>query len=225
MSSKVTLQNPDQRVGTFRTRKHTLPSPQGRRSALIIVNVQNDYVDSKGSVTVPNAVNTVALVNQLRAKVGWDLIAVSQDSHPEGHVSFYTAHMINPGAQLNQIYNGLKMLPDHCIASSNGAAIHSSLVIEPTDFAILTGENKSVASYSSFKDADGSATHLARVLRQEDITDVYVCGMGAEGNYLAIVILHISMLSYFYFVTLNRCLTNHFINHSRNQFCLSLSVY
>lgn len=76
---QMSLQNPDQKVGTAHTRVSTLPSPRGHRAALIIVNVQNDFVEPQGPCVVPGGVNTIPIINQLRSKVGWDLIVVTQD--------------------------------------------------------------------------------------------------------------------------------------------------
>lgn len=74
------------------------------------------------------------------------------------------------------------MLPSHCVCETKGAQIFAGLITEPTDFVIRTGENKQVPSRSGFQDQDGSATLLARLLRSEDITDVYVVGNIAWNN-------------------------------------------
>jgi nicotinamidase/pyrazinamidase len=124
------------------------------------------------------------MLNQLRAKVGWDLIALTQDWHPEDHCCFYTTHMHNAEAKMGMehTHEGKRLLlkPIHCVANTHGAEIFGGLTTEPTDFCIRTGQQQQVASQSAFNDADGEPTPLTRLLRSQDITDVYVAGMGSN---------------------------------------------
>jgi nicotinamidase-related amidase len=57
-----------------------------RRSALIVVDMQNDFVGEKGSLHVPDAKDTVPTIRELldRAREAGMRVAYSQDTHDEG---------------------------------------------------------------------------------------------------------------------------------------------
>ena len=59
-----------------------------RKSALIIVDVQNDFVS--GSLAVPGGrgKEVVEACNRLRHHALFDTVVVTQDWHPPGHISF-----------------------------------------------------------------------------------------------------------------------------------------
>lgn len=176
----------DQKTALGGPRKNKFPTPQGRRSALIIVDVQDDFTLPTGSLSVADAPSIVPLINRLRNEVGWDVIALSQDWHAEGHVSFYSTHIENPAAALYQpleLPSGEKqvMWPDHCVQGSTGAQFHKELEIESTDYVVQKGTKLEVDSYSAFFDNDHkSQTKLASILEANDITDVYVVGLASD---------------------------------------------
>src|SRR5437867_2617093 len=55
------------------------------RTALVVVDVQNDFADPKGSLTVAGAENVLPLVNEqiAQARTAGALVVFSQDWHPE----------------------------------------------------------------------------------------------------------------------------------------------
>ena len=62
------------------------------KSCLLVIDVQNDFIS--GTLTVQGGSEIVAPINQLRAQP-FDVVALSQDSHPSNHCSFVDN---NPGA-------------------------------------------------------------------------------------------------------------------------------
>ena len=60
------------------------------RVALIIVDVQNDFVT--GSLAVPDAESIISIVNSIRQQYTFDCIILSRDYHPRNHISFVTQH-------------------------------------------------------------------------------------------------------------------------------------
>ena len=74
------------------------------KSALIIVDVQNDFCEG-GSLGVPNANEIIPLINKLRENPKFDCVFLSRDWHPLNPCSF---SVNNPGANL---YEAI-ILPD-----------------------------------------------------------------------------------------------------------------
>jgi nicotinamidase-related amidase len=56
------------------------------RSALLIVDMQNDFVDQRGALSVPDAAGTVPVIARLaeRARAAGMRVIYSQDTHDEG---------------------------------------------------------------------------------------------------------------------------------------------
>ena len=61
-------------------------------SALIIVDVQNDFID--GTMAIRNCpagqegTAVVPIINSMLANVNFDMVVYSKDWHPENHISF-----------------------------------------------------------------------------------------------------------------------------------------
>ena len=62
-------------------------------SALVIVDVQHDFID--GSLSLSNCPagqnghGVIEPINYMLDNVGFDLVVYTRDWHPEGHISFY----------------------------------------------------------------------------------------------------------------------------------------
>jgi len=154
-----------------------------QKRALIIVDVQNDFCPG-GSLAVDNGDSIIPVINQLRNQVNWDLIVLTQDYHPSDHVSFASN---NKGATLFstvKLEDGLDqvMWPNHCVQGTTGADFHPSLTVDDGNDVIVTkGTNPKVDSYSGFFDNEKKQkTELDSVLKQENITDVYVTGLALD---------------------------------------------
>ena len=64
-------------------------------NALIIVDPQNDFCEG-GALGVPNSNFIFNYINELRQKVMFDFVIVTQDWHPENHLSFAKNHNLPP---------------------------------------------------------------------------------------------------------------------------------
>jgi len=157
----------------------------GRRAALVIVDVQYDFLPPTGSMAVRLGTDIIPIINQLRGRVKFHHTAISQDWHPLGHSSFCSTHK-EQGASLYTPFllpSGTRqmMWPDHCIQNSKGAEIHKDLVRKDTDSIVRKGENLHIDSYSAFYDNDyKTATELSSILKKHQITDVYICGLAYD---------------------------------------------
>jgi nicotinamidase/pyrazinamidase len=138
-------------------------------TALIVVDVQNDFADPAGSLYVNGAADVVKMVNgeTRRATESGATVVYTQDWHPET-----TAHFAKDGG----------IWPVHCVADSWGAAFHEDLsVVGPSVKKGANGED----GYSGFtmKDPTTGATkptELEGLLRAKDIKRVVIVGLATD---------------------------------------------
>src|SRR5574338_239050 len=86
------------------------------RTALVVVDVQNDFADPAGSLAVAGGAAIVPRVNAEveRALAAGAMVAYTQDWHPES-----TPHFAKDGG----------IWPVHCVAGTWGAELHPELVV------------------------------------------------------------------------------------------------
>ncbi len=138
-------------------------------TALVVVDVQNDFADPDGSLYVQGAASVVSAVNRLVEEAmgrGWP-IYYTQDWHPET-----TPHFAKDGG----------IWPVHCVGGSHGAAFHPDLKVEGV--AVKKG-GAGEDGYSGFTMRDlvedrDRPTELDSLLRQEGITKVIVVGLALD---------------------------------------------
>lgn len=138
--------------------------PTLRHTALIIVDVQNDFLPG-GTLAVPAGDEVIVPINGLAAK-GFGAVIATQDWHPSDHCSF-------------QEQGG--PWPVHCIAASKGADFPASLNLQPVSHIIHKGRMQERDSYSAFFDNDHkSSTGLDHLLHGLKIKQVVVCGLALD---------------------------------------------
>ena len=138
-------------------------------TALIVVDVQNDFADSAGSLYVKGAADVVRMVNgeTRRAAEAGAFVVYSQDWHPES-----TAHFAKDGG----------IWPVHCVGGSWGAELHPELnVVGPSVRKGANGED----GYSGFTMKDPTTgettpTELEGLLREKGIRKVVVVGLATD---------------------------------------------
>jgi Amidases related to nicotinamidase len=139
------------------------------KTALIVVDVQNDFADPAGSLFVKGAGAVVKMVNgeSRQAAEAGAFVVYTQDWHPAS-----TAHFAKDGG----------IWPVHCVADTWGAAFHPDLsVVGPSVKKGANGED----GYSGFtmKDPTTGATmptQLEGLLRSQGITRVVVVGLATD---------------------------------------------
>ena len=84
------------------------------RTALVVVDVQNDFADPAGSLTVPGAEEVITAVNEEieAAAAAGAAIVYTQDWHPPR-----TPHFVTDGGPW----------PVHCVRDTWGAELHPAL--------------------------------------------------------------------------------------------------
>ena len=141
----------------------------GPRTALLVVDVQNDFADPAGALYVPGAPGVVDKANAeiAAARAAGAKVAYTQDWHPEA-----TPHFVTDGGPW----------PVHCVRGSWGAAFHPDLVVAGEVVQKGTGGED---GYSAFavrhpSTGDEQATRLVTVLRSAGVTGVVIVGLATD---------------------------------------------
>lgn len=151
--------------------------------ALIVVDVQYDFLPG-GALAVPNGDAVVGPINALsrRFRSRGAAVALTQDWHPAGHVSFASSHPgAAPFATIGLDYGPQTLWPDHCVQGTRGAEITRALETDAADVVIRKGARAAVDSYSAFCEADRKTkTGLAGYLRERGVRRVFCVGLATD---------------------------------------------
>ena len=154
------------------------------RSALIIVDVQNDFCPG-GALAVEDGDKVVEPINRLSSVFtdGNSIIVATQDWHPYNHASFASAHENKkPGDTIE--LPGVKsqiLWPNHCVQGSGGAEFHKELNMEPINFIIRKGFRTGLDSYSAFLENDRvTSTGLDGLLKSLSIETLVIGGLATD---------------------------------------------
>ena len=132
------------------------PIKPGANSALIVIDVQNCFIDG-GTLPVKGGAEVVPIINKLAG--AFQNVIVTQDWHTPGHASFASAHAAKkPFETIGLPYGTQVLWPDHCVQGSDDAALHKDLKLPTAQLVIRKGFNKGVDSYSAFEEADRKTT-------------------------------------------------------------------
>lgn len=143
----------------------------GPATALIVVDVQNDFANPVGSLSVPGGEAIVAAINReiALARSHGAIVVATQDWHPES-----TPHFARDGGPW----------PVHCIGGTWGAELHPALEL-PNDVPRVRKGANGEDGYSGFtmRDPDSGATtrtDLERMLRAASVERVVVVGLATD---------------------------------------------
>jgi nicotinamidase/pyrazinamidase len=140
-------------------------------TALVVVDVQNDFADPAGSLSVAGGEAIIPTIDDevAAATNGGGLVAFTQDWHPES-----TPHFAKDGG----------IWPVHCLADTWGAELHPDLAAPADAPRIRKGVNGE-DGYSGFTMRDPTTgeqtpTELDRLLRSRGIERVVVVGLATD---------------------------------------------
>jgi len=112
-------------------------SPGDAGSALIVIDVQNDFCPG-GALAVDDGAAVVAPINRILR--GFSVRVLTQDWHPADHLSFAENHAgAAPFSMMQMSYGPQVLWPAHCVQGSEGAAFHPGLDTGPADLILRKG--------------------------------------------------------------------------------------
>ncbi|EFY91121.1 NAD(+) salvage pathway protein [Metarhizium acridum] len=159
------------------------------KPALIIVDFQEDFCPPNGSLAVPAGRTIAHAVNTLLA-LPFPLKIATRDWHPRTHVSFASNHpssepftsraTIRHPSDPSQSYT-TTLWPVHCVQGTPGAQLVPELDLSQVHQVLDKGQDDRVEMYSAFYDPlHVSDSGLAKRLKEEHVTHVYVVGLAAD---------------------------------------------
>ena len=139
------------------------------RTGLIVVDLQNDFADPAGSLSVSGGAAILPTINAeiAAATANGAIVVYTQDWHPES-----TPHFARDGG----------IWPVHCVAGTWGAELHPELIVDgPRVRKGTNGED----GYSGFTMRDPvsgetSPTELEGLLLERGVGRVVVCGLATD---------------------------------------------
>ncbi len=151
----------------------------GADDILLVVDVQNDFCPG-GALAVPRGDEVVPVVNRLAPL--FPHVAMTQDWHPPGHLSFASAHPgRKPFETIDLAYGAQTLWPDHCVQGSDGAAFHRGLNLPQAELVLRKGFRREIDSYSAFYENDRrTPTGLAGYLRERGFKRVFLVGLATD---------------------------------------------
>jgi len=178
--------------------------------ALIIIDVQNDFIDGTLSLkhcpAGQDGARVVPVINQMRKDVNFDCVAVSLDWHPHRHCSFQESCAegdflapLHPSQSEEEARNAAlfdsvvfvapdgktemkqTLWPRHCVQNTWGAECHKDLIKLDDDIIVHKGTNSRIDSYSCVYDnGKYQQTTMLEELRSRGVTHVYLCGLALD---------------------------------------------
>ena len=147
--------------------------------ALLVVDVQRGFTPG-GNLAVANADQIIPNINQLGQH--FKHIILTQDWHPDNHISFADNHPGKAAYDSIQLDYGTQVLwPKHCVQGTVDAELHPDLNLPQAQLIIRKGFDSRIDSYSAFMEADQkTTTGLAGYLRERGIDTVFVVGIATD---------------------------------------------
>ncbi len=140
-------------------------------TALVVVDLQNDFADPAGGLSVAGGDAIVPVVNReiAMATATGATVAFTQDWHPET-----TPHFAKDGG----------IWPVHCVADTWGAELHPGVTVPEVAVRVRKGSNGE-DGYSGFTTRDPTTgetapTELESLLRDRGISRVVVVGLATD---------------------------------------------
>ena len=140
-------------------------------TALIVVDVQNDFADPAGGLSVAGGESVIPAIDReiAMARTNGALVVATQDWHPPT-----TPHFAKDGG----------IWPVHCVADTWGAELHPDLALPDDAPRVRKGANGE-DGYSGFTMRDPVtgetiATELEGLLRDAGVDSVVVTGLATD---------------------------------------------
>ncbi|HKE17882.1 MAG TPA: isochorismatase family protein [Kofleriaceae bacterium] len=143
--------------------------PFDDRTALVVVDMQNDFADRRGSLYVDGGEQVTEQVNRLvrEARAAGATVVYTQDWHPHD-----TPHFVDGGG----------VWPRHCVQGSWGAQLVDGLAVDGPVVQKGTGGEDGYSGFSMRDPETGRVQHTALdgMLRERGIRRVVVVGLAQD---------------------------------------------
>lgn len=140
-----------------------------RHTALVVVDVQNDFADPSGGLYVAGGEEVVPVVNRLIADAlsAGSLVVYTQDWHPA-----HTLHFAQDGG----------LWPVHCVVGSWGAALHPDLRVGGPVIRTGTGDTDGYSGFTARDLRTGATTptELRDLLEEHRAERLVVVGLALD---------------------------------------------
>lgn len=162
-------------------------------AALLIIDIQNDFLPPNGSLAVSAGDEIINPVIQLARDPKWACVVMTKDWHPRDHISFARNHNLPDFSQFtyeSPLHDGQSqsatLWPVHCVQDTVGSEVPEAITeaFERLDVP-HTIVNKGYLSdreyYSGFNDIwEDHHTELNDFLKSQKTTEVYVVGLALD---------------------------------------------
>ncbi|ADV20010.1 nicotinamidase [Cryptococcus gattii E566] len=163
-----------------------MASKPATSTALIIVDVQNDFLPPTGALAVPNGREVLPVITELLDPTwNWAVVLVSQDYHPKGHISFASAHPPHKAYTQMPLINAhgesyiQTLWPDHCVEGTAGADIESGVADALAKRG--NGIHLELEAYSAFQETlPPKTSELTEFLLAQGVNKVVVTGIATD---------------------------------------------
>jgi nicotinamidase/pyrazinamidase len=138
----------------------------GNRSALIVVDVQNDFCPG-GKLAVRAGDAVVPVLNDYIARFTREQrpVILTRDWHPPE-----TTHFLQRGGPW----------PEHCVQGTEGAEFHSDLSVPESAVIVSKGMGPDEDGYSAFVGRDERGASMVSLLREINVDRLVVGGLATD---------------------------------------------
>ncbi|CDO96374.1 unnamed protein product [Kluyveromyces dobzhanskii CBS 2104] len=162
--------------------------------ALLIIDIQNDFLPPKGSLAVQNGDTIIEPVIKLLQDHDWDCVAMTKDWHRPDHISFaknhelpdFTAFTYDSPVTGSTEKQAATLWPVHCVQNTWGSEVAERLLAQFSKLEVPhTIVNKGYLSdreyYSGFNDIwNDHHTELDAFFKKNNVTEIYVVGLAFD---------------------------------------------
>jgi nicotinamidase/pyrazinamidase len=138
-------------------------------TALVVTDVQNDFADPTGSLSVPGGNEVVDAVNAeiAAARAAGSLVVYTQDWHPPR-----TPHFVTDGGPW----------PVHCVAGTWGAELHPRLTVDGPAVRKGTGGEDGYSGFTmrDVTTGEDESTGLHELLQERSTKRVVIVGLALD---------------------------------------------
>jgi len=154
-------------------------SRHGSKSALILVDLQNDFLPG-GALPVPQGSEVISIANKLSLR--FKHVIATLDWHPLNHASFAANYRARVPGEIVEI-NGVSQIlwPTHCVQQTTGAQFAPGLDQSRISCVFHKGTDPEIDSYSGFYDnGHRRSTGLGEFLKERAIKELFVMGLATD---------------------------------------------